>query len=121
MRKGFFAFYALVILLGMGSLIGFWYESKGRIVEIKNSQHFYTQMQLYEQSLLSLSKVCLQKYGIQLCSFLHFSFGEYDSKIEMKQIGEKEIQIDILIELIHPLHGGIIRNNSRNFLCLDNL
>lgn len=116
MRKAFFAFYALIVLVGIGSLIGFWYESKGRAYELQNTWHFYNQMQLYEKSLLSLSKTCLQKYGIEQCSFLQFSLGIYQAKIELKEIEEKVVQVDILLEFLHPLSGMLLRSNYRGFL-----
>lgn len=116
MRKAFFAFYALIAIVGIGAMIAFWYESKARISEIQNSQHFYTQMQLYEKSMLNLSRVCLQKYGVQECSKLQFSLGEYHAKIEMKEIEKEGVQVDILIEFLNPLNGGLIRSNYRGFL-----
>lgn len=116
MRRAFFAFYALIATVGIGSLIAFWYESKGKVIEGKNTWHFYHQMQLYEKSLLSLSKTCLQKYGIEKCSFLQFDLKEYKAKIEMRELKNQSVQVDILIEFIHPLSGMLLRSNYRGFL-----
>lgn len=116
MRGAFFAFYALIAIVGIGSLIAFWYESKGRVIESKNTWHFYHQMQLYERSLLSLSKTCLQKYGVEKCAFLQFDLGDYKAKIEMKEVKEGSVQADILIEFLHPLSGALLRSNYRGYL-----
>lgn len=115
MRKAFFAFCALIVVVGIAGMIAFWYESRGRMFEIQNAQHFYTQMQLYEKSLIALSKTCLKKYGVAQCQNLEFLLGKYHAKIQMQTLEEKLIQVDILLELIHPLSGGIIRNNYRGF------
>lgn len=121
MRKAFFVLYALVVILGVGAMIGFWYETKGRGMELGHSRHFYTQSQLYEEALLSLSKVCLKKYGAQKCLQMHFAFEGYSAKLELKEVQKDFIQVDICVELLNPLNGGLLRRSYRGFLDAKNL
>lgn len=121
MSRAFFSFYALVALVGIGAMIGVLYESKGRGAEVQNTQHFYTQSQLYQSSLLSLAKVCLQKYDLQRCKQIHLRLEEYEAKITIEQIQDKLAQIDIVLEVFHPLNSGLLRSNYRGYLSLENL
>lgn len=120
MSRAFFSFYILIALVGIGAIIGFLYESRGRGVDVKSTQHFYIQSQIYQHSMLRLIKVCLQKYGIDRCGQIDLNLGGYEAKISVKKIQDNLAQIDILIEMLHPLNSGLLRSNYRGFLNLEN-
>ena len=110
-----------MLLFAVAMMISVLFELKGRNQDILNTQHFHTQLKSYEKSLLTLSKVCLQKYSLPQCSFLRFDLNGYEAQIVMREIGEGVVGVDILLEFINPLNGNLLRRNYREFLEVDNL
>lgn len=121
MSRGFFSFYALVLILAIALSLASIFELKGRNQDLLNTQHFHTQFKAYEKSLLPLSKVCLQKYSLTQCSFLSFNLNGYEAKIVMREMGGGVVGVDILLEYLNPLNGNLLRRNYRGFLEVDNL
>lgn len=115
-KSGFYSGFFLILLVGIGVMIGLFYEYRAR--SSKSIEHYYLQLRLYDEGVPMIVKSCLKRYSLQECQSMNFSFGDYEITLELNAQDDRIILLDSVVQTQDLLSGQILRKVSRRILFL---
>lgn len=113
-RRGFYSVFFLALLVGVGLMIGLFYEYGAR--SSKSREHYYLQLRLYDEGVPKVAKACLKRYSFKECQSMSFTFGNYQLAFELSAQDDKVILLDSVVQTQDLLSGQILRKVSRRIL-----
>ncbi|GAA7262434.1 hypothetical protein HpCK38_18490 [Helicobacter pylori] len=113
-KRGFYSVFFLTLLVGVGIMIGVFYELGAR--SFKSREHYYLQLRFYDEGVPMIARACLKHYSLKECKSMSFVFGDYTIAIEMIAQDAEVILLDSMVQTQDLLSGQILRKVSRRIL-----
>lgn len=115
-RKGFYSSFFFALLVGVSIAVGIFYELDAR--SSKTMEHYYYQLNLYDEGVSKIMKACLVKYSPKECQELSFKLEGYEILLTLTPQDSQSFLLDSVVQTQSLLNGQVLRKVSRRVLLL---